>query len=202
MKYSKQDITSMEQRFRAHFINSLSGYKSANVIGTRNAAGQQNACIVSSVLHLGADPALLAFINRPHTVERHTLENIIETGYYTINQVAADHYQQAHHTSARFDREISEFDAAGLAPEQTDFFAPYVAASPIKYGMRLVERTTLEVNKTVLVIGEVEEIYIGDTSWVANDGKIDINAANTVCVSGLDEYHTTQSLGRLPYAKP
>ena len=68
--------------------------------------------------------------------------------------------------------------------------------------MRLVERTTLEVNKTVLVIGEVEEIYIGDASWVANDGKIDINAANTVCVSGLDEYHTTQSLGRLPYAKP
>ena len=104
MKYTKQDIKEMDQRYRAHFINSLSGFKSANLVGTRGLNGLDNLCIVSSVVHLGADPALLAFINRPHTVERHTLENIIETGCYTLNQVNQSIYPKAHHTAARYER--------------------------------------------------------------------------------------------------
>jgi len=53
----------MKQRQRAHFINSLSGFKSANLIGTQSNAGMTNVSIVSSVIHLGADPAYIAFIN-------------------------------------------------------------------------------------------------------------------------------------------
>jgi len=66
---TQNDFSNMEQRYRAHFINSLSGYKSANLIATQNASGQSNVCIVSSVIHLGADPALVAFVSRPHTVD-------------------------------------------------------------------------------------------------------------------------------------
>ena len=202
MKYNKQNMIDMDQRYRAHFINSLSGYKSANVIGTRSAKGDENACIVSSVIHLGADPALLAFINRPHTVERHTLENIIETGWFTINQVARDHYKKAHQTSARYPRDVSEFEASGLTVQQTEFFAPYVKESPIKLGMRLVEKMDIHINNTVMLIGQVEEIHVQNSEWIEADGKINIDAAQTVCVSGLDEYHWASSLGRLPYAKP
>ena len=191
----------MNQRQRVHFINSLSGFKSANLIGTQNEQGQTNLSIVSSVIHLGADPAYIAFINRPHTVQRDTLENIYETKVYTINHVNSSIYKDAHHTSARYPSHISEFDQTSLSPIYSDFRAPYVEQSHIKMGVEFREKKDIELNGTVLVIGEIVEVLI-DSSFIQEDGKIDIVAAQTVSVSGLDEYHTASSLGRLEYAKP
>ena len=191
----------MNQRQRVHFINSLSGFKSANLIGTQNEQGQTNLSIVSSVIHLGADPAYIAFINRPHTVQRDTLENIYETKVYTINHVNSIIYKDAHHTSARYPSHISEFDQTSLSPIYSDFRAPYVEQSHIKMGVEFREKKDIELNGTVLVIGEIVEVLI-DSSFIQEDGKIDIVAAQTVSVSGLDEYHTASSLGRLEYAKP
>jgi len=191
----------MDQRHRAHFINSLSGFKSANLIGTKNSKGVSNVCIVSSVIHLGADPAYIAFINRPHTVQRNTLENIYQTGAYTINHVNSTIYADAHHTSARYPAEISEFDQTSLSEEYTEFSAPYVQQSRIKMGVEFREKKDIELNGTVMIIGEIIEVLL-KPELILKDGKIDVAAAQTVSVSGLDEYHTSQSLGRLAYAKP
>ncbi|MGK0373904.1 MAG: flavin reductase (DIM6/NTAB) family NADH-FMN oxidoreductase RutF [Arenicella sp.] len=191
----------MEQRQRVHFINSLSGYKSANIIATQNDAGMTNACIVSSVIHLGADPALIAFINRPHTAERNTLDNIYQTGFYTINHVNAAIFEDAHHTSARYPAHISEFGQTSLREYYTDFAAPYVQQSRIKMGVEFREKKDIELNGTVMIIGEIVEVLV-EPHLIAEDGKIDVVAAQTVAVSGLDEYHTAISLGRLAYAKP
>lgn len=191
----------MEQHHRAHFINSLSGFKSANIIGTVNAAGNTNACIVSSVMHLGTDPAYIAFINRPHTVERNTLENIYETGVYTINHVHFDIFEDAHHTSARYPAKISEFDQTALTEAYTDLGAPYVEQSRIKMGVEFRQKKDIELNDTVMIIGEIVEVLV-EPELIQMDGKIDIAAAQTVSVSGLDEYHIASSLGRLAYAKP
>lgn len=57
-------------------INSLSGFKNVNIIATINKAGITSVAITSSVVNLGASTALVGFIMRPNTVERHTLENI------------------------------------------------------------------------------------------------------------------------------
>jgi len=191
----------MEQRQRAHFINSLSGFKSANLIGTINPAGLTNLCIVSSVIHLGADPALIAFINRPHIVERNTLENIYATKVYTINHVNTDIFEDAHHTSARYPANISEFDQTSLVESYTGFSAPYVEQSRIKMGVEFREKKDIELNGTVMIIGEIVEV-LAEPALIQTDGKIDVVAAQTVSVSGLDEYHTASSLGRLAYAKP
>lgn len=195
------DLSAMDQRHRAHFINSLSGFKSANLIGTKNSKGVSNVCIVSSVIHLGADPAYIAFINRPHTVQRNTLENIYQTGAYTINHVNSTIYADAHHTSARYPAEISEFDQTSLSEEYTEFSAPYVQQSRIKMGVEFREKKDIELNGTVMIIGEIIEVLL-KPELILKDGKIDVAAAQTVSVSGLDEYHTSQSLGRLAYAKP
>ena len=37
---------------------------------------------------------------------------------------------------------------------------------------------------------------------IKEDGFIDIESLNTVCVSSLDSYHTTNNLNRFKYAKP
>lgn len=191
----------MDKRYRTNFINSLSGYKSANLIGTVSPNGVSNLAIFSSVVHLGADPALVCFINRPHTVERQTLENIYATGYYTINHVSQHFYQQAHQTSARYSAEVSEFSETGLLEQHTNFSAPYVADSSLKYGVKFAQAIDIELNQTLLVIGEVVEV-ICDRDSIESDGKINIEKLGSVAVSGLDEYHLASSLGRLAYAKP
>jgi len=200
-RLSASDISDMEQRQRVHFINSLSGYKSANIIATRNQAGMTNACIVSSVIHLGADPALVAFINRPHTAERNTLDNIYQTGFYTLNHINAAIFEDAHHTSARYPADMSEFDQTSLSEYYTDFAAPYVQQSRIKMGVEFRQKIDIELNGTVMIIGEIVEVLL-EPELIADDGKIDVVAAQTVAVSGLDEYHIATSLGRLEYAKP
>jgi len=200
-KFDKQTILNMDQRERIHFVNSLSGYKSANLIGSISQDGITNLSIVSSVVHLGADPALIAFVNRPHTVQRDTLENIYSSKAYTINHVSSNFFEDAHHTSARYPADISEFDQTQLSEMYTSFKAPYVAQSKIKMGVEFKEKIDITLNGTVFIIGEITEIIV-ENELILDDGKIDIEQAQSVCVSGLDEYHTTQSLGRLAYAKP
>lgn len=201
MKFDSQGLKQLDTRFRAHLINSLSGFKSANLIGTVDGNEQTNLSIVSSVVHLGANPPLIGMVMRPNSVPRHSFENLLETEIFTVNQVSSDFYQAAHQTSARYDKSQCEFHAVGLTPQYFDGFdAPFVAESELKYAVRLVEVKHIEVNSTEFVIGEIVLLYVNDKAIKA-DGFVDIETLNTVAVSGLDSYHTTKRLERLSYAK-
>ncbi len=200
--FNSGDIASMEQRYRASFINSLGGFKSAVMVGTINSTANTNLTIFNSLFHIGANPPLCGLIFRPDTVFRHTLENIMETGEYTINHFNQTIYQQAHQTSARYERSVSEFEATGLSPEFHDLLkAPYVQQSHLKFGMRMEERIDLKINGTILMIGRIAETFVPE-ECIGQDGFVDIEKAGTVTVSGLDSYHTTRKLSRLSYAKP
>lgn len=96
--FSNRDISALQHLYKINLINSCSGYKSANLIGTKSANSISNVAIFSSVIHLGSEPALLGFILRPTTVARNTYENIKETGVYTINHVHQAIIEEAHHT--------------------------------------------------------------------------------------------------------
>jgi len=201
MHFTKARIDALEKHTRTHLINSLSGFKSANLIGTQDLLGNTNLSIVSSVIHLGAHPPLVGMIMRPHSVPRHTFENILQTGVYTINHVNKAIYKQAHQTSARYDKDESEFDATGLTPEYlNEFPAPFVEESRLKYSVKFVESKHLEINGTELVIGEIVDVYLDETA-LQSDGFLDLQAIDTVAVTGLDSYHTANKLTRLPYAK-
>ncbi len=201
MLFNASDIANMEQRYRANFINALSGFKSANLIGTISKSGQHNLAIVSSVFHIGAHPPLMGMIMRPHTVPRDTLQNIKDTGVYTINHVGIEHTREAHHTSARFAEGVSEFEHVGLTPWLSDSHpAPFVAESRLKIGLELQDIQIIALNNTELVIGQVVEVNV-DKHAVAADGYIAIDRLNTAAVSGLDAYHSTNTIGRYQYAK-
>jgi flavin reductase (DIM6/NTAB) family NADH-FMN oxidoreductase RutF len=202
--YLEKDIKNFDQRYRVNFINSLSGFKSANLIGTTSSSKQTNLSIISSAFHLGADPALIGFINRPETKEtrRHTLDNIRENGHYTINHVHSNIIEQAHHTSARYPREVSEFSAAKLTEDYiNDFKAPFVKESLLKIAMKLTSINPIKENNTLLIIGKIEFVVL-EENITSEDGYINIEDINSVCVSGLDTYHITNKLKRLAYAKP
>lgn len=200
--FTSEALTQLEKNERAHLINSLGGFKSLALVGTSDSKRNTNLAVFSSIFHVGANPPLIGMIFRPSPPERNTYSNIIETSFYTINHVNEIIYKQAHQTSARFDKEISEFEITGLTPEYKDaFFAPYVAESKIQLGIEFKERIDLTINNTTLIIGEIKHIYIPD-NCLSKDGFVDIEKANTVTCSGLDSYHKTVQLDRLSYAKP
>ena len=202
MQIDKQTLMDFPQRYRTQLINSLSGFKSANLIGSIDESGQTNLSIVSSVVHLGAHPPLVGLVMRPNTVPRHTFENIKNTGCYTINQVSQSFWQQAHQTSARYEKAQSEFAEVGLTAQFVDGIkAPFVLESRLKYSVKLREIIHLAVNNTEFVIGEIEHVLV-EPEAVRADGFIDLQALETVAVSGLDSYHSTERLARLRYAKP
>jgi flavin reductase (DIM6/NTAB) family NADH-FMN oxidoreductase RutF len=196
------DLLNMDQRYRAVLVNSIGGFKFISLIGTCDVEGHTNLAIFSSLFHLGANPALIGFIVRPDSVDRHTLSNILATKYYTINHINEEILVQAHQTSARYDQEVSEFDATGLTVEiKNNFMAPYVMESHIQLGVMFKERIDLAINGTILIIGEIQQIYYHQ-DCICIDGFIDIEKANTMTCSGLDSYHTSRRISRLSYAKP
>jgi flavin reductase (DIM6/NTAB) family NADH-FMN oxidoreductase RutF len=203
MKYINQDeLSNMATRYRTQVVNSLSGFKSANLIGTSNKEGIHNLAIFSSVVHLGSSPALVGFITRPNTVVRHTLENIQQTEQFTINQVNDKFWREAHQTSARYEADECEFKQTGLTPQIIEGVnAPFVKESLLKYSLKLKDIMPIQLNDTLLVIGEITNILC-DENAIKSDGYIDIESLNTVMISGLDSYHTSNRLSRLSYAKP
>jgi len=86
--FTYNDLMQLPSRYRGVLLNKVSGLKSANLIGTKSKEGQTNLAVFNSVVHIGANPPYLGFILRPTTVERHTYENIKETGVYTFNQIS------------------------------------------------------------------------------------------------------------------
>jgi flavin reductase (DIM6/NTAB) family NADH-FMN oxidoreductase RutF len=193
-------FASFERFYRANLINSVTGYKPAMLIGTINNEGLPNVAIFSSVVHLGADPALVGFIQRPVGVSGDTFRNINANGVYTINHIHEHFIENAHYTSARFEPDISEFDACKLTPNYIDGFnAPFVQESKIKFGLELIEVVPIRHNNTSLVIGAIKHILL-DEECLEENGNINLNHVKDVCISGLENYHQVERLRSLPYA--
>ena len=200
--YSITAIQSWERFYRSNFINCLSGFKSASLIGTLSANGIPNLALFSNIVHIGADPALIGFINRPRKAAPHTLSNIETTGEYTINHIHHSFIKAAHQTSARYAEGENEFDKVGLTMQwNQNCKAPFVAESAVKYALKLVEIVPIIHNETFLVIGAVQEVYV-EEKIVHQDGYLHLEEAGSVCSLGIDGYYNTTLLQRFPYAKP
>ena len=202
MYLSKQDIQSMQKVERLNLINSLSGIKPANLIGTKDQNGNENLAIFSSVVHLGSNPALLGFILRPQgEIRRHTHENIISSGIYTINFVTTDFIQNAHYTSAKFDSNTNEFEKSELTPIYIDNFdTPFVEESPIKMGLQFVEEIPIKSNGTTLMVGQIEHVLMPNET-LNNKGHLDLGTLNVAGISGLNTYYNLTKKIQFPYVR-
>ncbi|PIB32200.1 flavin oxidoreductase [Gaetbulibacter sp. 5U11] len=200
--FNLKQIQELEHLYKINLINSCSGFKSANLIGTKCTNGQENVAVFSSVTHVGSNPPLLGFFCRPTTVTRHTYNNIKNTGVYTINHIDLNNFEDAHHTSAKYDQSISEFDMTGLESEYKDNCkAPFVKGAPIQLEMKFVEEYLIKANNTILVIGEIQGLHInGDL--LEDDGFINLSKANIAAINGLDGYTIPKLEKRLEYQRP
>jgi flavin reductase (DIM6/NTAB) family NADH-FMN oxidoreductase RutF len=199
--FSLSELQTWDRFTRANFINSLSGFKSLSLIGTVNGKGISNLAVFSNIVHLGADPALIGFINRPLSAAPHTIQNIQETGVYTVNLVTESIYKQAHQTSAKYPDGVSEFEMTGLTEEyRNGCISPFVAESPVQYVLKFEQLMPIELNNTFLVIGSLQAAYV-QAGMLEEDGFLDLAKAGILTSLGTSGYYKTEKINTLPYAK-
>ena len=200
--FSHKDINEMHHLYRINLINSCSGYKSANLIGTKSKCGISNVAVFSSITHIGSDPSMLGFFLRPTTVIRNTYTNIKETRKFTINHIHEDILHDAHHTSAKYPDSISEFDMTDLEEDyKNGFTAPFVKDSPVQIAMDYVEEYEIKANGTILLIGEIKDLYIRE-HLLQKDGFLNLSEGKIAAINGLDGYSIPNLKTRLEYQRP
>jgi len=199
---TRTELADWPSRKRAHFLNTMSGFKPVHVMGTNNGQGLANLAIFSQVIHVGANPPLLGVLFRPATVPRHSLSNIRETGFFTLNHVSESFFRKAHQTAGKYELHESEFNEVGLTPKfYHSFKAPFVEESPVQIGLTLKEEITLTSNETILIVGEIQQVTLSE-ELIKADGYVDLASANIVSCTGMDAYHLPSKLARLSYAQP
>ncbi|MBU2062444.1 MAG: flavin reductase [Bacteroidetes bacterium] len=195
------DLSEMEKVKRLNLVNSCTGYKSANLIATQSLEGINNVAIFSSVTHLGSYPAMLGFIMRPTIVVRDTYKNIKETGYFTVNHVTADIIGDAHHTSANYNPEESEFDKTKLNIEfKNSISTPFVKDCPVQLYCKYINEYHIKENGTVHIIASIEKIFYNE-NLEHQDGWLQLDKADVISLNGLDGYCLPKLVNRYEYAR-
>lgn len=201
-KITSNEIKEMPKVARLNFINSCTGYKSGNLIGTKSVDGKTNVAIFSSVTHLGSDPALLGFILRPAVVPRDTYKNLKDTGYFTVNHITAEIIAQAHQTSANYEEGVSEFGITNLTEVYlSEIDVPFVKESPVNILCKYVNEYEIKENNTIHIIASIEEIYF-DESMQHKDNWLQLDKGNVIAINGLDGYCLPKLIDRFDYARP
>ena len=200
--FNQEDIFKLNKIYRINLINSCSGFKSANLLGTISEEGITNVAVFSSVTHLGSSPPTLGFILRPTTVPRNTHKNLKDLGYFTINHIWEDVIEDAHHTSAKYPDEISEFEMTDLEPEfKGDFKAPFVKGAPVQMNMKFIEEIYVPSNDVMLIVAQIQELYVQD-ELLESDGLINLSKGNVATINGLDTYAIPKFKKQLSYQRP
>lgn len=202
LHYSRTDIDQMDKIFRLNLINSCTGYKSANLIGTQSAEGKTNLAVFSSITHLGSNPPLIGFVLRPTTVPRDSYRNIKSSSFFTVNHIHHSTVADAHHTSAKYPEDVSEFSKTDFEAEYLDDFeAPFVKNAKVRLACRFLNEYPIKENNTLLVVSEILAIHIED-GIMESDGWLNLQKAGSVTINGLDGYAKAELIERFPYAKP
>ncbi len=201
MYFSKEDITALERIKRINILNSVSGIKPGNLIGTLSSSGDTNLAIFSSIVHLGSKPGFFGFIVRPsNEIRRDTYNNILETKVFTINHIHSSFVKQAHFTSAKFAADVSEFEQCNLTEEFIyDFKAPFVKESILKIGMKYIESVPIKSTNTLMLVGEVEHLVV-PLNAIDDQGIIDLELIDNIGISGLNTYYQLKKIAQFPYA--
>lgn len=200
--FNREKIDELDKIYKINLINSCSGFKSANLLGSISTDGKPNVAVFSSVTHLGSNPPTLGFILRPTTVPRNTYKNLKETGFFTINHIFEDIIEDAHHTSAKYPKEISEFDMTNLKEEyKGNYKAPFVKGSPVQMSMKFVEEIHIPSNDVMLIVAQIEELYIKDV-LLEKDGLVNLSKGNIATINGLDTYAIPKFKKQLSYQRP
>lgn len=201
-KLSKKEISELDKIRRLNLINSCTGYKSANLIVTKSTENITNVAVFSSVTHIGSNPPMISFITRPLSVKRDTYNNIKENLYFTVNHIVENMISDAHHTSANYETDISEFSKTNLEEEfKENIKIPFVKNSPVQLYCKYLNEYYIKENDTIHIIASIEHIFF-EEKLIHKDYWLQLDRAKVVTINGLDGYALPILIDRFEYARP
>jgi flavin reductase (DIM6/NTAB) family NADH-FMN oxidoreductase RutF len=122
-------------------------------------------------------------------------------GYFSVNHITAEQIEDAHHTSAAYPEEMSEFDQTNLqAVYHNDCPVPFVKGSPVKLLCKYVNEYLIQENGCLLVVASIEAIFY-EEELLTPDKWLQLDKGKVVTINGLDGYALPELVERLPYAR-
>ena len=197
-------ISSSDKFYKTNFFNTLSGVRSLFLLGSKSKEGIANLAVFNSIVHVGANPPLLGLVFRPEVdeVRRHSLENIKNTEFFTLNLLNSNILDKGHQTSAKYGSDINEFEAVGLTVIYTEYFeAPYVGEAHLKIGLKPLECHSIITNQTTFLVAQVCEVFI-DPTFIKPCGSINHDDLKTIVISGLEDYYNLSFVKKKEFARP
>jgi len=189
-----------------HLMNSIVQPRPIAWISSISPDGQTNLAPFSYFNICSMNPPIISnsiFFNRDGS-EKDTLRNIKATMKYVVGTVSFEASEKANLSSAPYDSEVSEFDAAEVSPvDRGAGEPPFISESPIQLVCKLHQTIPLGKGAGVgtLVLGQVEEIHLskdlGDFEW--QKGIVPEKLDN-VGRMGSDLYSRTRETFSMPRA--
>lgn len=156
-------------------------------VGTRSLVGRDNLAPFSFFMGVSAEPPSLAIsVSRARDGQRkHTSQNILDTGVFTVSAVELPDLDRMHATSA--DWPDSEFEAVGVAAAPgAQVNAPWVATARAAMECRLLHHAV--IGTTDLIVGQIVGFHLDEA--IRKNGGIDRDTFAAVARMGGDGYTT------------
>lgn len=160
-------------------------------ISTRGSDGSENLAPYSFFNAVAYEPPQVMFASTSAKPDRDgtkdSVSNIRETGVFCVNIVEFAMKDVMNQTSGPWDREIDEFELAGIEKAACDTIAcPRVAAAPANLECKLTQIVQLPGKANFAVFGEVTGIHLRDDCVV--DGEFDVLSFNPLTRMGYRDY--------------
>ncbi len=201
------DFTALPAPDRYRLLTNFIGPRPIALVGTKSAAGHNNAAPMSFFNVFSHEPALvvLGIQNRGNGDEKDTVANIRRTGEFVVNMVDMALADAMITCSVNFPNDVDELAFAGLTPvpcRQID--AARIGESPCSFECR-VERI-IDYPSRVLVVGEVLDMHVDDRCLVAGGRYVNPETYQPIARLHADNYITSdrqfelkKSPAMLPY---
>ncbi len=160
-------------------------------IATRGADGSENLAPYSFFNAVAYVPPQVMFASTSAKPDRgdtkDSVANIRETGVFAVNVVEFAMRDVMNETSGPWEREVDEFDKAGIERAECDVIpCSRVVGAPATLECRMTQIVTLKGESNFLVLGEVVGVHLRDDCVV--DGMFDILKYQPLTRLGYRDY--------------
>ncbi|WP_212524516.1 flavin reductase family protein [Actibacterium sp. MT2.3-13A] len=160
-------------------------------ISTRGRDGRENLAPYSFFNAVAYTPPQVMFATTSRKEDRHmgkdSLANIDETGVFCVNIVEYAMRDAMNLTSGAYDRDVDEFELAGIARAECETVAcSRVAGAPANLECRLTQIVKLEGADNHLVLGEVTGVHMRDDCL--REGRFDVTTFQPLARLGYRDY--------------
>ena len=155
------DIKSLEPKQIYKLMTSIIVPRPIAWVSTVSRDGIYNLAPFSYFAGISSDPPLLLIsVGSKETKEKKdTWQNIEDTGEFVVNMVTKETLEKMNITALPFDKEIDEFEKAGLTPVPSSIVkAPRVKESPVNIECKRFE--IIQIGKMGIILGEVLKVHV------------------------------------------